>query len=200
NSIVVSPTVPITIYTVTATNNICATSETVQVNFYSNPVLTVTPTQSICPTYSTPFNVSGAPTTTWQPTNTESTASTDTPPSTSVYTVTGTGIGGCESTETTQVFVFPLPTFTFNTYTITCANLGSATITPSGGYGAYNYTWQPTNQNGAVATGLNPNTYTVTAYDIGTGCYKDSIVTFSSLIPLTRSEEHTSELQSRENL
>src|SRR5690606_14792030 len=36
-----------------------------------------------------------------------------------------------------------------------------------------------------VATGLNPNTYTVTAYDIGTGCYKDSIVTFLSLIPLT---------------
>ncbi|MBX3162904.1 MAG: gliding motility-associated C-terminal domain-containing protein [Bacteroidetes bacterium] len=185
NSIVVSPTVPITIYTVTATNNICATSETVQVSFYSNPTLTVTPTQSICPTFTANLTVSGANTYTWLPNNTVSNAITVSPPSTSIYSVTGTGIGGCQSTETTQVFVFPLPTFTFNTYTITCANLGSATVTPSGGYGAYNYTWQPTNQNGAVAVGLNPNTYTVTAYDIGTGCYKDSIVTFSSLIPLT---------------
>ncbi|MBX3164655.1 MAG: hypothetical protein KF900_09240, partial [Bacteroidetes bacterium] len=185
NSIVVSPTVPVTVYTVTAANSICSTSETTQVNFYANPNLTITPTQSICPNFTANLNASGANTYTWLPNNISNNSISVSPPSTSIYTVTGTGIGGCTSTETTQVFVFPLPTLSFNTHTITCANLGSATVTPSGGYGAYNYTWQPTNQNGAVATGLNPNTYTVTAYDIGTGCYKDSIVTFSSLIPLT---------------
>ncbi|MBX3164211.1 MAG: hypothetical protein KF900_06990, partial [Bacteroidetes bacterium] len=67
NSIVVSLTVPITIYTVTATNNICATSETVQVSFYSNPTLTITPTQSICPTFTSNLTVSGANTYTWLP-------------------------------------------------------------------------------------------------------------------------------------
>src|SRR5690606_411449 len=138
---------------------------------------------SICPNFTANLSVSGANTYTWLPNNTVSNAIAVSPPSTSIYSVTGTGTGGCQSTETTQVFVFPLPTLSFNTHTITCANLGSATVAASGGYGAYNYTWQPTNQNGAVATGLSPNTYTVSTYDSGTACYKDSIVTFSSLIP-----------------
>ncbi|MBX3165181.1 MAG: gliding motility-associated C-terminal domain-containing protein [Bacteroidetes bacterium] len=195
NSIVVSPTIPVSIYTVSAANSICGTSETVQVNFYANPVLTITPTQSICPNFTANLSVSGANTYTWLPNNTVSNAIAVSPPITSIYSVTGTGTGGCESTETTQVFVFPLPTLSFNTHTITCANLGSATVTASGGYGAYNYTWQPTNQNGAVATGLSPNTYTVSTYDIGTACYKDSIVTFSSLIPLTGNLHHQSALK-----
>lgn len=185
NSIVVSPTAPITIYTVSATNNGCATEETVAVNYYANPSLVVTPSQSVCPSFSANLNVSGANTYTWQPNNVVSNAITVSPPSTNVYTVTGTGTGNCQSTETVQVFVFPLPTLSFNTYSITCANLGSATVTPIGGYGVYNYTWQPSNQFAAVALNLNPNTYTVTVRDVNTNCVVDSSVTFSSPIPLT---------------
>src|SRR5690606_22111804 len=91
NSIVVSPTIPVSIYTVSAANSICGTSETVQVNFYANPTLTVTSTQSICPNFTANLSVSGANTYTWLPNNTVSNAIAVSPPSTNVYSVTGTG-------------------------------------------------------------------------------------------------------------
>ena len=52
---------------------------------------------------------------------------------------------------------------------ITCANLGSATVTPQNGLGPFNYTWMPTGQTSSVATGLNPGTYTLVVDDVGTG-------------------------------
>ncbi|MBX3165504.1 MAG: gliding motility-associated C-terminal domain-containing protein [Bacteroidetes bacterium] len=180
------------VYTVIVTdNNACAASKTTNITFIANPNLTITPSQSICPNVSATLNVSGANTYTWSQNNVVSNSVVVSPSVQSIYSVTGTNILGCESTETTQVSIWQLPTLVFTTYSITCANLGSATVSASGGIGSYNYTWQPTGQINSVAINLNPNTYTVFVHDVGTGCYTDSMVTFSPLVPLTGNLNHT---------
>ncbi|MGV0969271.1 MBG domain-containing protein [Empedobacter sp. ULE_I136] len=51
--------------------------------------------------------------------------------------------------------------------TIACngVNNGKATVVPSGGKSPYTYSWSPSGGNGATATGLSPNNYTVTITD-----------------------------------
>lgn len=49
---------------------------------------------------------------------------------------------------------------------ISCATLGSATVSIGGGALPFSYTWMPTAQVGSVATNLYPGTYTVTCFDI----------------------------------
>ncbi len=79
-------------------------------------------------------------------------------------------------------------------YSITCANLGSATLTPQGGIGPYFYQWLPTNQSSSVATGLAPGTYTYFVTDFGTSIGFSNTVTFVSLIPLTGTVNYSSNL------
>ncbi len=58
---------------------------------------------------------------------------------------------------------------------------GSASVTASGGSGAYTYTWSPSGGNAATASGLCPNTYTCTISD-GTNT---SVETFTITQPAT---------------
>jgi len=74
---------------------------------------------------------------------------------------------------------------TLNTASITCASLGSATVTASGGIGPYSYTWTPTAQTTSVATGLNPGTYSITVVDNGGNCAFTATTAFTSLVPFT---------------
>src|SRR5690606_41353707 len=71
----------------------------------------------------------------------------------------------------------------------------------TGGTGAYTYQWLPTGGTSAEATGLKAGTYTVTVKDAN-GCTVSETVKIIEQPQLvaTRSEEHTSELQSREKL
>lgn len=48
---------------------------------------------------------------------------------------------------------------------VTCASLGSATLTGASGVGPFTYTWLPTNQTGTVATALTPGSHTVVVRD-----------------------------------
>lgn len=79
------------------------------------------------------------------------------------------------------------PCITVNSTSITCANLGSATVAATGGIGPYSYTWMPTAQSGSVANGLSPGSYTITVYDFGTNFTYTASTVFTSLIPLTGS-------------
>ena len=74
---------------------------------------------------------------------------------------------------------------TINTASITCASLGSATVTATGGIGPYSYTWTPTAQTTSVAIGLNPGAYSIKVFDNGGNCAFTSTTVFTSLVPFT---------------
>ncbi|WP_165828934.1 T9SS type A sorting domain-containing protein [Flavobacterium sp. HTF] len=88
------------------------------------------------------------------------------------YTATVTDANGCSATQT---FVINQPaalvTSALSQTDITCnggAN-GSATVTASGGTGAYTYSWSPSGGTTDTATGLTAGTYTATVTDAN-GC------------------------------
>jgi gliding motility-associated-like protein len=174
-------------YSVTTTDGgNCTLNGTIAVNFIGLPQLTA-PNVSICAGNASTLTVSGASTYTWLPGSQTGNTFTLNPAIPATYTVVATASTGCTTSTTTSVFVKPVPTASFSTFSITCANLGSATVFPSGGTGPYSYTWLPTAQNGPVAQSLNPNTYTVTIFDSGTGCTTNTTTSFTSLIPLSGS-------------
>ena len=86
------------------------------------------------------------------------------------------------------------PCISVSSTSITCANLGSATVTAQGGIGPYSYTWMPTAQSGSVATGLSPGTYTLTVFDFGNNFTYTASTVFTSLIPLTGNLNNSSSI------
>jgi gliding motility-associated-like protein len=91
--------------------------------------------------------------------------------------------GGTDTIK--QIVNINQPCISVSSTSITCANLGSATVAATGGIGPYSYTWMPGNQTNSVATGLSPGTYTITVYDFGNNFTYTATTTFNSLIPLT---------------
>ncbi len=94
----------------------------------------------------------------------------------------------CPSTQTSvaiSVNSYTAPVLNITTSSVTCANLGSGTVTASGGTGPFSYTWMPGFSTNSVVSGLSPGTYSIHVLDNGNGCISDSTVTFSPLIPLT---------------
>ena len=168
---IVSPSVGGTyVYTVTAVDaNTCSITQTTSVIFAPGFSLTSS-SIAICPGAVQTLIISGATTYTWYPGGITGTTYTASPSSISIYTVIGSSATGCTASATETITIKPSPTFSFNTAAITCASLGSATITASTTPGPFNYTWTPTLQSASLATGLYPGTYTVTVFDIGTSC------------------------------
>lgn len=84
------------------------------------------------------------------------------------YTVTVTDANNC---STTQDFSITQPTILIATAeaqtNIAChgGTTGSATVSATGGTGAYTYSWAPTGGTAATASGLAAGTYTVTVTD-----------------------------------
>ncbi|HQQ94595.1 MAG TPA: gliding motility-associated C-terminal domain-containing protein [Bacteroidia bacterium] len=70
---------------------------------------------------------------------------------------------------------------------ITCATLGSATVSANAGIGPFSYTWIPSGQTSSVATGLSPGTYTIVVYDAGSSSNYSTTVSFVSATPLSGS-------------
>jgi gliding motility-associated-like protein len=90
-----------------------------------------------------------------------------------------------------QVVNINQPCVSVSHHSITCANLGTATISPLPGFGPFTYTWLPTNQNGQFANNLNPGTHTVLFSSAGmTNAYSHT-VNFISIVPLTGSLVHS---------
>jgi gliding motility-associated-like protein len=77
-----------------------------------------------------------------------------------------------------------VPCITVNSTSITCAQLGSATVTSQGTGGPFSYTWMPSGQTSSVATGLSPGVYTITVHDFGSNFTYTASTVFTSLIPL----------------
>ncbi len=93
-----------------------------------------------------------------------------------------------------QVINVNQPCISVNSTSITCANLGSATVAATGGIGPFSYTWMPSGQTNSVATGLSPGTYTLSVFDFGNNFTYTATTTFNSLIPLLGNLSNSSSL------
>ncbi|GIV42269.1 MAG: hypothetical protein KatS3mg034_1579 [Vicingaceae bacterium] len=163
-------------YIVTVTdNNGCTDKDTV--NIVNPQVLNVTTSQtaascgSICNGTATANVSGGTPPYTFNWSNGQ-TGQTATNLCAGTYTVTVTDSNGCSKTDTVTINNLVTIQITADTITQACNGNcnGSATAVASGGVAPYTYYWlPPVNQNGPVATGLCPGTYTVQATDAN-GC------------------------------
>jgi gliding motility-associated-like protein len=90
--------------------------------------------------------------------------------SATTYTITATGTGGCQGTNTFTITQPATLSATTSSTAATCgANNGSATVTPSGGIGPYTYSWAPSGGTAATTTPVGPGSYTATVTD-NNGC------------------------------
>ncbi len=174
-------------YTATVTDaNTCNMTQTMSLSFIQSPTLISIPSQTICPSNSTTIGTSGANTFTWLPGGINTNSIVVSPSVQTTYSVTGTNtLTGCTSNALALIYMKAVPTLSFNTYSITCASLGSATVQSIGGIGPFTYTWMHTSQTNSIANNLNPGTYTLTTFDFGTGCISTATTVFTSLVPLT---------------
>ncbi len=98
--------------------------------------------------------------------------------------------GGTDTLK--QVVNINQPCISVSSTSITCASLGSATVSSTGGIGPFSFTWMPSGQTSSVATGLSPGTYTLTVFDFGNNFTYTATTVFTSLIPLTGNLVHES--------
>lgn len=68
---------------------------------------------------------------------------------------------------------------------MTCASLGSASVTATFGTGPYSYYWLPAGPSGSVINNVYPGTYSVSVYDPGTSSSFTLPVTFTSSLAYT---------------
>jgi hypothetical protein len=182
SSTVTSPTIPSVspinagIYTLTATSSSgCANTYSFSVIVNTNPTITISGTNTICPGNNTTLTAGGATTYTWNTTATTS-AITVSPGSTLGYTVTGTSAAGCSNTATRTVTVNALPTINVTGNPATICIGASSTLTASG---AVTYTWSPatslsaTTGTSVVATPTGSIVYTASGTDAN-GCTNNS--------------------------
>ncbi|MBA3682203.1 MAG: gliding motility-associated C-terminal domain-containing protein, partial [Bacteroidetes bacterium] len=147
-----------------------------------NPQPTLSPTSNtMCFGTSASLTVNGATAYTWTPAGTLSSANgstvTATPPTSTIYTITGASNKGCLNTTTASVLVNPLPVLSTSDHTICYGNSTNVSVS-----GANNYTWTPatalsaTNSPNVIANPLQTITYTVIGID-GNGCSQSTIST-----------------------
>jgi len=103
------------------------------------------------------------------------------------YTCTITDSHGC---VITKIFTITQPAALTATSTMTPATCGgsngTATATPAGGSPAYTYSWNPTGQTTATASGLPAGSYTCTVTD-SHGCTTTTIITVTTTGGITAS-------------
>ena len=112
--------------------------------------------------------------------------------------VCGSGFVGTYSAGISGTCAVPLGLCVFNqagvavsSSSITCATLGSATVSANGGTGPFSYTWIPSGQTSSVGTNLSPGTYTILVYDNGSNTNYTTTTTFISPVPLTGTISNT---------
>ncbi|QSW88743.1 T9SS type A sorting domain-containing protein [Flavobacterium endoglycinae] len=95
------------------------------------------------------------------------TSATATGLSQGTFTVTVTDANACTTTQNFTINEPPILTTTPSQTNILCNGgaTGSASVTVSGGTGAYSYSWIPSGGTAATATGLTAGIYTVTVTD-----------------------------------
>jgi gliding motility-associated-like protein len=172
-TVAVSPTVNTT-YTVTGTQAGCQGSNTVNIGVNPTPTITVnTNTATLCAGNIASLTLGGAVTYTLNPGNLTGTSFTVSPPSTTIYTITGISTAGCIGTRTVAINVNANPTITLSSNAPVCT--GSAltlSVNP-----LTTYAWTGPNafssvlQNPTIVNSstLNSGTYSLTVLN-AVGC------------------------------
>ena len=184
-------------YTVTVTDaNGCSTTATVTIT--QPPALTSSASSSpvLCfggTTGSATVTASGGVlpyTYVWSPSG--GTGATATGLGAGVYTCVSTDANGCTTTATTTVTQPTAVTATTTSTAVLCfgGNTGAASVTASGGTGAYTYLWSPSGGTGANATGLTAGPYTCLITDAN-GCTYTASVTVTQPTALAATTSFT---------
>lgn len=163
-------------YTLTGCTSTNLAVQTVTVN--SVPSVTATAVNSvICEGSSATLTASGADTYTWNPGNFTGASFNPSPLVLTTYTLTGTNLAGCTSTNlaTQSISVNPLPTVTANiSSSVVCSG---ASITLSGS-GANTYTWNNGVTDGVQFAPAASGIYSVTGTS-SAGCTSTNVATVS---------------------
>ncbi len=192
SAVTVSPAVN-TIYTVNASNGICVSSKTVQVNVVSSASICVNSLTS-CAGNPVVLNACGGLTYTLQPGALNGQNFTVNPLSTTVYTVLGTAAGGCTGTATGTVSVTPLPTISFSVSpTGSICSGSSASIVPNGAC-SYTFIGFPIS-NSIVVSPTVTSTYTV----VGASC-NGCLTTKTVSVPVNSAPNNVSVTASQTNI
>jgi gliding motility-associated-like protein len=184
-SAIQNPTIPVVTtpasgtYTVTITDaNTCVKSATVSVVINALPVVTAN-SSTICLNAFTNLTAVGANTYAWSPATglsaTTGAVVISSPPSTTIYTITGTDANNCVNTGTSTVTVNTLPVVVVPSATM-C--IGSPTTLTAGG--ATTYTWAPgTGLSSTTSATVTANPITTTNYTItgSNGCTSTATAT-----------------------
>ncbi len=159
-----------TTYTVTGSNGPgCSSTATVLVTVNTLPTVTASASNStICAGDAITLTGNGASTYDWMPGSLNGSPVTDTPASSTTYTVTGTDANGCSSTGIVAVTVNALPIVSASSSASTSCAGEQITLT---GNGAASYNWMPGSLSGSPVADspTATTTYTVTGTD-GNGC------------------------------
>ncbi|MXO04976.1 MBG domain-containing protein [Flavobacterium sp. HBTb2-11-1] len=184
-------------YTVTVTDaNSCSKTQSVTITEPDALIATTSKTDVSCNGGSNgtaTVNVTGgtgAYTYSWSPSG--GTAATASGLAAGTYTVTVKDANLCQTTASVTITEPPVLTATVAKTDVLCyqANNGTATVTPIGGTGSYTYSWSPSGGTAATATGLSPNTYTVTVTDEN-GCFVTESVQITEPTVLSATDTHT---------
>jgi gliding motility-associated-like protein len=174
SNVAVSPSVSI-IYTVSGTSsNGCVGTNTLSVNVSTLSVTATSNPTILCSSSTATLTGTGATTYTWNPGGITGNTIVVTPPSTTIYTVTGTNTLGCTATRTLNLSVGITPTISANASSLTVCAAASITLSSSGGT---SYTWTPGAITGASVV-VNPivsTTYTVRGAN-ASGCSSTNTV------------------------
>jgi large repetitive protein len=96
------------------------------------------------------------------------------------YTVTVKDANGCSGTASATITQPAFLTAVTNSTSATCGqNNGTASVSVTGGTGAYTYLWTPGNETTATISGLSAGNYTVTVND-SNGCNVNAAVTVAN--------------------
>jgi gliding motility-associated-like protein len=153
---VVSPTVTTT-FTVTGAIGACSSTRTITIVVNPLPTVSISSTPAaICVGGSATLTGLGASTYTWNPGNLTGTSVIVSPSVTTIFTVVGTSVAGCNNSATFTLTVNPIPVITANA---TPTNICSGATATLSALGATSFTWNPGNIIGATVT-VSPNSST----------------------------------------
>lgn len=181
-----------TIYTVTASDGTCSGTSTVLIATKTTPTIVPSSTLiSMCLNEVITLSANGAGTGgtySWSPGNTSSSSFTASPPTSTLYIVSGTNSLNCTSTSQIPVVVSqPAPLTVSANRTLTCIN-GSVSLTASGSSG-YNWTNGPSTATYIVNASAPFTTYTVIGSNTSNTCTATQTIGIAAVTP---SISHTS--------
>jgi len=182
---IVSPT-SATVYTVTASDGMCSGTQTVLLTTKTTPSISITETLiTMCLGETITITAIGAGaggSYSWTPGNATTATFTTSPPSTTLFAVSGTNSLNCTASAQLPVIVVqPMPLIVSASSTLVCS--GASVNLSASGSNSYSWTNGPNTPNYLVTSMAATSVYTVTGFNTTNTCTATKTITVSALIP-----------------